>query len=171
MPGQQPGQPVQGMNGTRRPDPFFKLVLDSNKFRLPQANNWLEVGASSYKDNDDLKASFSNYGKYNVDVFAPGFMINSSVPGSKYEEYDGTSMAAPVVSGVAALILSYYPELSASQLRDIIMRSVTKVKHKVKYKDERGENMRSTFAEISVSGGIVNAYNALKLAETYQLSK
>jgi cell wall-associated protease len=175
MPGQQPGQPGQGQgqgrNDANRPDPFLKPVVDSNKFLLPHASNWIEVGASSYKDNEELKASFSNYGKYNVDVFAPGFMINSTVPGSKYEEYDGTSMASPVVSGVAALILSYYPEFSPSQVRDIIMKSVTKVKHKVKYKNERDENVRVQFSEICVSGGIVNVYNALKLAETYQLSK
>ncbi len=171
MPGQQPGQNMQGMNGARRPTTFPKPILDSNKFNLPHASNWIEVGASAYKDDDNLKASFSNYGKYNVDVFAPGFMINSTVPGSKYEEYDGTSMAAPVVSGLAALILSYYPELKPSQVREIIMKSVTKVKHKIKYKNEMGETERVLFSEICVSGGIVNAYNALKLAETYQLSK
>ncbi|NQX33068.1 S8 family serine peptidase [Pedobacter boryungensis] len=162
------------MNGqmSRRQDPFLKpKPLDSAKFNLPHANNWIEVGASSYKDDDNLKASFSNYGKNNVDVFAPGFMINSTVPGSKYEEYDGTSMAAPVVSGLAALVLSYYPELNPTQLRDIIIKSVTKVDHKIKYKNERDENIRVPFSEICVSGGIVNAYNALKLAASYQLSK
>jgi cell wall-associated protease len=170
MPGQQPGMP--GMGSGRRPDPLAKPIpLDSAKFNLPHANNWIEVGASAYKDDDDLKASFSNFGKYNVDVFAPGFMIKSTVPGSKYEEFDGTSMASPVVSGLAALILSYYPELKPSQVREIIMKSVTKVNHKIKYKNERNENVRANFNEICVSGGIVNAYNALKLAETYQLSK
>lgn len=142
-------------------------VVDTAKFMLPHATNWIEVGASAYKDNEELKASFSNYGKYNVDVFAPGFMINSAVPNSKYEEFDGTSMAAPVVSGLAALILSHYPELKPSEVRDIIMKSVTKVNHKVKYKNDKGENVRSAFSEICVSGGIVNAYNALLLAETY----
>ncbi|RZK17774.1 MAG: peptidase S8, partial [Pedobacter sp.] len=73
--------------------------LDSAKFKLPQASNWIEVGASAYKDDDNLKASFSNYGRYTVDVFAPGFLINSTVPEGKYEDADGTSMAAPVVSG------------------------------------------------------------------------
>lgn len=170
MPGQQPG--MQGMGSGRMPDPFAKPIpLDSAKFNLPHASNWIEVGASAYKDDDELKASFSNFGKYNVDVFAPGFMINSTVPGSKYEEYDGTSMASPVVSGLAALILSYYPELKPSQVREIIMKSVTKVNHKIKYKNERGENMRVNFNEICVSGGIINTYNALKLAESYQLSK
>jgi subtilisin family serine protease len=158
----------QGMGMPRKLDPFLKPIpLDSAKFKLPHAKNWIEVGASSYKDDDELKASFSNYGKYNVDVFAPGFMINSTIPGSKYEEYDGTSMAAPVVSGLAALILSYHPKLSPIQLKEIIIKSVTKVYHKVKYKNNKNENVRAQFSEISVSGGIVNAYNALKLAETY----
>ncbi len=143
------------------------VAPDSLKFKLPHANNWLEVGASAYKDNADLKASFSNYGKYNVDVFAPGFMINSTVPNSKYEEFDGTSMAAPVVSGLAALILSYYPHLTAVDLKDIIMKSVTKVDRKVKYKNDKDETMRVNFYELSVSGGVVNAYNALVLAEKY----
>ena len=132
------------------------------------ANNWIEVGASAYKDDDNLKADFSNYGKYNVDVFAPGFLIKSTIPDNKYEEADGTSMAAPVVAGLAALILSYYPDLKPAQIREIIMKSVSKVAHKVKYKNERGENVRTPFNEICVSGGIVNAYNALKLAETYR---
>lgn len=168
----KPGEMMNGQGMGRKPDPFAKpKPLDSAKFNLPHAKNWIEVGASSYKDDDDLKASFSNYGKNNVDVFAPGFMINSTVPGSKYEEYDGTSMAAPVVSGLAALVLSYYPELNATQVRDIIIKSVTKVDHKIKYKNDRGENVKVPFSEICVSGGIVNAYNALKLAESYQLSK
>lgn len=160
-----PGQQV----GNNRPDPFSKPIpVDTMKFKLPQASNWIEVGASSYKDNDELKASFSNYGKNTVDVFAPGFMINSTVPNSKYEEYDGTSMASPVVSGLAALILSYYPDLKPAQVRDIIMKSVSKVNHKIKYKNDRDENVRVLFSEICVSGGIVNAYNALKMAETYK---
>lgn len=170
MPGQQPNS-YGGMNYPNRTPLAKPVPLDSAQFKLPHAGNWIEVGASSYKDNEDLKASFSNYGKNNVDVFAPGFMINSTVPGSKYEEYDGTSMASPVVSGLAALILSYYPELKPHQVRDIIMKSVTKVNHKIRYKNERDENVRVNFSEICVSGGIVNAYNALKLAETYQLSK
>lgn len=156
--------------GTPRRDPFAKPEpLDTAKYKLPHAKNWIEVGASAYKDNDELKASFSNYGKYNVDVFAPGFMINSTTPNNKYEEFDGTSMAAPVVTGLAALILSYYPHLTAVQVKDIIMKSVTKVNRKVKYKNDKDETIRVNFSELCVSGGIVNAYNALKLAETYQV--
>lgn len=148
---------------------FKKPGIDTAKFKLPHANNWIEVGASAYANDGDLKASFSNYGKYTVDVFAPGFMINSTVPGSKYEEFDGTSMAAPVVSGLSALLLSYYPELKPYQVRDIIMKSVTKVKQKVKYRNERNETVRAAFSDISVSGGIVNAYNALKMAASYPI--
>ncbi|WP_316833222.1 S8 family peptidase [Pedobacter aquatilis] len=144
------------------------VPLDSAKYQLPHATNWIEVGASAYKDDDNLKADFSNFGKYTVDVFAPGFLINSTAPDNKYEELDGTSMASPVVSGLAALILSYYPHLKPAQVREIIMKSVSKVNHKVKYKNEKGENVRVPFSDICVSGGIVNAYNALKLAETYK---
>ncbi|WEK18690.1 MAG: S8 family peptidase [Candidatus Pedobacter colombiensis] len=166
----RPGQnQMQGNNlGRNYPVTPLKPVLDTVKFNLPHASNWIEVGASAYKNDATLKASFSNYGKYTVDVFAPGFMIRSTVPGSKYEEFDGTSMAAPVVSGLAALILSYYPELKPYEVRDIIMKSVVKVEQKVKRENEKGETERVSFKELCVSGGIVNAYQALKLAETYR---
>lgn len=167
VPNTMNGGPV----GAPRRDVLVKAApLDTIKYQLPHAKNWIEVGASAYKDDDNLKASFSNYGKYNVDVFAPGFMINSTVPNSKYEEFDGTSMAAPVVSGLAALILSYHPELTAVDVKDIIMKSVTKVTRKVKNKNDKDETIRVNFSDLCVSGGIVNAYNALKLAETYQPS-
>jgi len=144
-----------------------KVLLDTLKFKLPHASNWIEVGASAYKNDASLKASFSNYGKYTVDVFAPGFMIKSTVPDSKYEELDGTSMAAPVVSGLCALILSYYPQLKAKEVREIIMKSATPVLQKVRYTNSKGESTRISFKELCVSGGIVNAYEALKLAEQY----
>lgn len=155
-------------NNRKTIDALLTVPLDTAKFNLPHASNWIEVGASAYKSDEDLKASFSNYGKHSVDVFAPGFMINSTTPGSKYEEFDGTSMAAPVVSGLAALLLSYYPELKPSEVKDIIMKSVVKVNHKVKYLNEKGVSVRVPFTDICISGGIVNAYNALKLAETYK---
>ncbi|RYF99661.1 MAG: peptidase S8, partial [Chitinophagaceae bacterium] len=145
-----------------------KPVTDTIRFAFAHAKNWVEVGASAYKDEDLLKANFSNYGKRNVDVFAPGYLINSTIPNSKYDEHDGTSMAAPVVSGLSALILSYYPHLTPAQVREILIRSVTKINRKVKYTNERGESVRVPFADITLSGGIVNAYNALKLAETYK---
>src|SRR5690606_26471886 len=111
--------------------------------------------------------SFSNYGKTRVDVFAPGVSINSTTPGSKYEVQSGTSMAAPVVAGVAALIRSYYPNLTAVQVKEIIMKSAVKVNHNIAMKKD-GKNLSVPFSELSVTGGVVNAYEALKLAETYR---
>ncbi|WP_243718073.1 S8 family peptidase [Pedobacter changchengzhani] len=168
-PNSQYGAGMQQRPGGYSKTPLDKpVILDSLKYRLPHASNWIEVGASAYKDDETLKADFSNYGKYNVDVFAPGFLITSTVPGDKYDAFDGTSMASPVVAGLAALILTYHPNLKPFQVREIIMKSVSKVEHKVKYKNEKGDNVRVPFSDICVSGGIVNAYNALKLAENYK---
>jgi subtilisin family serine protease len=132
-----------------------------------QAQAWIEVGASGPKNDLTLKASFSNYGKTTVDVFAPGVDINATTPGSKYALHSGTSMAAPVVAGLAALIRSYYPKLTALQVKDIILKSVEKVDHKVTLAEEK-TSREVTFDELCVTGGIVNAYNALKLAATYK---
>ncbi len=130
------------------------------------ASSFITVGASGFVDDETLKADFSNFGKTTVDVFAPGVKINSTIPENTYKPEDGTSMAAPVVSGLAALIRSYYPKLTAVQVKDIIIKSVVKIGHNITYL--RGEEpVRVSFSEICVSGGIVNAYNALKLAATY----
>jgi subtilisin family serine protease len=131
------------------------------------ASSWITVGASGPKDDETLKAAFSNYGKTSVDVFAPGVRITSTVPENKYIEEDGTSMAAPVVTGLAALIRSYYPKLSAMQVKEIIMKSVVKVNHNVSTM-KGADTVSIPFADLCVSGGIVNAYNALKLAATYK---
>jgi subtilisin family serine protease len=132
------------------------------------ASSWLTVGASGPKDDETLKAAFSNYGKTTVDVFAPGVRILSTVPdNNKYIEEDGTSMAAPVVAGLAALIRSYYPKLTAVQVKDIIMKSVVKVNHNVSTM-KGADTVSIPFADLCVSGGIVNTYNALKLAATYK---
>lgn len=117
-----------------------------------KADAYILVGASGLKDDEHLKASFSNYGKNSVDVFAPGVQIYSSIPGSKYDYFNGTSMAAPVVAGLAALIREYYPKLSAVQVKDIILKSVVK---------------RDALTQYCLTGGVVNAYNALQLAAIY----
>jgi subtilisin family serine protease len=148
-------------NGENYPNRFFS---DSTGVTMGTAEGWIEVGASSWKNDEDLVASFSNYGLKSVDVFAPGVKVNSTIPDSKYKENDGTSMASPVVAGLAALIWSYYPKFTAVQIKDIIMNSVTKVDQKVKVKD-MDNTKKVRLDEISVSGGVVNAYNALLLAE------
>jgi len=130
------------------------------------ANAWIEVGASGPGDDETLVASFSNYSKTGVDVFAPGVAIYSSTPGSKYDYHDGTSMAAPVVTGLAALIRSYYPKLKAVQVKEIILKSVTKVNHPVTI-FINGEPKQVQMTDVCNTGGVVNAYNALKLAASY----
>ena len=129
-----------------------------------EAGAWIEVGASGRMDDSNLVASFSNYGKTGVDVFAPGVDIYSSAPGNKYVTYSGTSMAAPVVAGLAALIRSRYPKLSALQVKEIILASVVKVNHPVLVKSQAGILMSIPFSATCVSGGVVNAWQALELA-------
>lgn len=142
-----------------------KYYVDSLGVNQGAAEAWITVGASQWTDNRDLVASFSNYGKRSVDVFAPGAKIYSTMPGSTYEDAQGTSMAAPVVAGLAALIRSHYPALSAAQVKDIILQSVTPVNHRVRVQGPDGRKKRVRLSDISVTGGVVNAYNALLLAE------
>jgi subtilisin family serine protease len=130
------------------------------------AKAWIEVGASGPGDDESLVAPFSNYSKTGVDVFAPGVAIYSSTPGSQYDYHDGTSMAAPVVTGLAALIRSYYPKLNAVQVKEIILKSVTKVTHPVTIFIQ-GEPKTVQMTDVCNTGGVVNAYSALKLAATY----
>jgi subtilisin family serine protease len=130
------------------------------------AANWIEVGASSWKLKKHLTADFSNYGKDRVDVFAPGVDINSCIPESKYAAFSGTSMAAPVTAGVAALLKSYYPQLTASQLKDIILKSSVKYNKRVFIPGKRKKAKLKTLCK---TGGIVNAYQAVLMAE--QMSK
>lgn len=117
-----------------------------------QANAWIEVAASSQKDDSSLIPTFTNYGKTRVDVFAPGVQIYSTIPYSKYASWSGTSMAAPVVAGLAALIRAYFPQLTAIQVKDIILNAVVK---------------RKILQDKCISGGVVNAYNSLKLASHF----
>lgn len=138
------------------------------------ATNWITVGASSDPLAEpgfgSYTASFSNYGKNEVDVFAPGTRIYSTVPGgNKYENLQGTSMAAPVVTGVAALVLEYYPNLTAQQVKYCIMRGATPLSVKVKKPGSEGQMV--DLSDISISGGIVNALGALKVASTLNAKK
>ena len=135
------------------------------------AKAWLEVGASSWGDESNFVASFSNYGKNNVDVFAPGVAIYSTSPGNEYSSVDGTSFASPLTAGVAALVMSYYPELSSAQVSEIIMESSVKfLELEVNKPGEyEGEPDMVAFKELSRSGGIINAFEAVKLAESKQI--
>ncbi|CAM4145527.1 S8 family peptidase [Zobellia nedashkovskayae] len=133
------------------------------------ADNVLTVGALSSKYGSEMVASFSNYGDVNVDVFAPGDEIYSSMPGNDYEFQGGTSMASPAVAGVAALIRSYYPKLTASQVKHIIMESGLAPTTKVILSGDASKT--ATLDEVSTSGKIVNAYNALIMADNVSTGK
>jgi subtilisin family serine protease len=135
------------------------LLLDGTR-----PNNWITVGASGDPKAGGLTANFSNYGKKEVDVFAPGVRIYSTVPGGNtYQNLQGTSMASPVVAGLAAFILEYYPNLSARQVKMVIEKSAKKPGEKVK---NPGTDELAGLDELSRSGGIINAYEAIKLAST-----
>ncbi|QEC44042.1 S8 family serine peptidase [Pseudobacter ginsenosidimutans] len=125
--------------------------------------NVIEVGASTWEGQP---SSFSNYGKNTVDVFAPGSDIYSTIPDNKYLPQSGTSMATPVVSGIAALIWTYFPDLSAEQMIDILKRSVVSRKGVQVMAPGGSVQGKSTidFGELCSSGGIVNAYRAAQLA-------
>ncbi len=132
-----------------------------NYLKKGKAKNWIDVGASDWKLNSKLTASFSNYGAKNVDLFAPGVQVNSTVPDDKYAAFSGTSMASPVTAGVAALIRSYFPTLTAEQVKEILMKTVTEVDIKVR-KPGTKDNVK--LSKLCVTGGIVNAYKAAQLA-------
>ncbi|NNE55589.1 MAG: S8 family serine peptidase [Flavobacteriales bacterium] len=128
-----------------------------------KCSTWLEVGASGPSLDTNLVASFSNYGKKTVDIFAPGVSIYSTLPGSEYGRNQGTSMAAPMVSGVAALLMSYYPELTATEVKEIIEDSGVVYK-KVKVYIP-GTKKKTKLKKISTTGAIISVYNAVQLAE------
>ncbi|MGB5646276.1 S8 family peptidase [Muriicola sp.] len=123
------------------------------------ADNVITVGALDETYGSEMVASFSNYGARNVDVFAPGGEIYSSMPGSEYEFQGGTSMAAPAVSGVAALLRSYYPNLSAAEVKKVLMDSGLSTKTSVMVAGDPSK--AKPFDQLSRSGKMVNAYNAL----------
>lgn len=137
------------------PTPEFK----NNSGR---ANNWITVGASGDPKNGGLAASFSNYGKKEVDLFAPGVNIYSTIPGGNtYGNASGTSMASPVTAGVAAFILEYFPNLTPQQLKYVLEKSAVVPNVKTK---KPGTNEDVSLSDLCVTGGLVNAYEAAKLA-------
>lgn len=128
------------------------------------SDNILTVGAITRNFDDKLVSTFSNYGKTRVDVFAPGSEIYSTVPlHDQYKSIQGTSMASPAVAGVAAMVRSYYPKLTAKQVKYIIINSGIDFNGDVIVPGTNGE--KKNFKELSVGGKILNAYNALVMAD------
>jgi len=122
-------------------------------FQTEPLDHFVTIGASTKNKGAEMVASFSNYGAKGVDVFAPGFEIWNSVPQSEYMNLQGTSMAAPMVAGAAAMLKSYYPSLSMKEIKDALYSS------SVKYPKVEG------FAAKSVTGGVINIYNAAKVCK------
>lgn len=145
------------------PNDNYRQPVKKGLFKKEKmAPNWLEIGALSWRGGERRVANFSNYGKKNVDLFAPGHQLNSTVPDSKYAVFSGTSMASPAAAGVAAIIRSYYPELSAKQVREVMVKSVVKQDGEV-YKP--GTTEKVPFSELCLSGGVVSATSAVTLAD------
>jgi subtilisin family serine protease len=143
-------------NVTSYPNRYYE-----NKKAAP---NWMEIGASSWGQDSTLVASFSNFGKKSVDVFAPGVEIYSTTPNNQYETLQGTSFSCPIASGVAALVWSYFPDLTTEQVKNILNQSSRKFDGlKV---TEPGSGDEVPFSELSITGGMINAYEAIKLAQT-----
>ena len=146
-------------------DNFPNPVFEDGSGR---AGNVITVGASGDEKNGGLTASFSNYGKAEVDVFAPGVNIYSTIPGGNtYGNASGTSMACPVVAGISALILEYYPKLTAKQLKEIIEKSAVVCTEMV---NKPGADTKVNLHDLSRTGGFVNAYEAIKMADAMSVA-
>lgn len=124
----------------------------------------ITVGASGWQGVNELAASFSNYGRSTVDLFAPGVDIYSTMPNQQYELSNGTSMAAPMVSGVIALLMQYFPEYSPLEIKEIIVSSVVKTDKKIKLPGQSTDAQYVPFVNLSKHGGIINAYRAVREA-------
>ncbi len=135
---------------------------DDNVNFVEISNTYIRVGSLTSKYGSKMVSGFSNYGKQNVDIFAPGSDIYSTTPENDYEPNSGTSMAAPGVAGVAALVRSQYPKLSAAQVKQVILDSGLPLSNKVIVGGD-ASNIKP-FADLSKSGKIANAYNALIMA-------
>ena len=147
-----------GVNIDSSTNYHYPIVIYENGNR---ASNFITVGWNRPLFDYRLAHPYSDYGKMNVDLFAPGSDIFSTVPNNGYDFKSGSSMSAPVVSGVAALLFSYFPSLSARQVKEILLKSVFKPNQTV---NRPQTNIQVPFNSLSVSGGIVNAYNAVKMA-------
>ena len=133
-----------------------------NKTAGVEFTNWLEIGASTFEKGENLAASFSNYGKKSVDLFAPGLDILSTTPDNTYSSFSGTSMASPVTAGAAALVLSYDPKMQAPELRSLLLDTSRRYP---KLMVNKIGNSKVLFSSLSTSGTIVDAFEAIKVLQ------
>jgi subtilisin family serine protease len=143
--------------------------IGSGVFKADVIKNWIEVGASTKHYGAELVAKFSNFGKDSVTLFSPGHKIYSSVANSKYASYSGTSMASPVVAGVAAMLMSEFPEMSSGDVRNVLIKSVNSQIDLMVQKPGKDSHIpefyeRVFFKELSQSSGVINAFEAIVMA-------
>ncbi len=143
--------------------PFYPIDYDEQT-GIEYCNNFIKVSAVNMDGDKWMLPSWTNYGKKTVDVFAPGYSVKTTDTNMGYSYKDGTSIASPVVSGVAALVRSYYPKLTAAQVKQIILESGVAYDLQVQVPGEK-EGVLKSFKELSKSGKVVNAYNALLMAD------
>lgn len=149
--------------GSNFPNDMYAAPVKKGLFKKEKnVPSWMEIGAESWRTGEKRVAGFSNYGKKNVDLFAPGVALYSTIPDNKYGNASGTSMACPSAVGVAAIIRSYYPELTAVQVKSIMEKSVMKQDGDV---IKPGTTDKVKFTELCVSGGTVSAVNAIAAAD------
>jgi subtilisin family serine protease len=133
-------------------------------FQKKKLDRLITIGASTENNKEFLAADFSNYGNKSVDIFAPGKDIYNTIPNNKYKKLDGTSMAAPMVAGCAALIKSYYPHLTMKKIKNIILTSGNYYGNTFQRKP--GEENKIQFSELSKTGMIVDLYKSVKMCES-----
>ena len=143
-----------------------RTVINAIERDLPtQVSTWLEIGASAQNKGLDLVASFSDYGKKDVDLFSPGYRMNSTVPGNEYAVYSGTSMASPAAAGVAALLMSNFPNMNAMQAKAILLDQVRLHPGlRVRLPGGQDLDLPVPFSGLSASGGIIDALASVALA-------
>ena len=156
-------------NDSKNIDKDFNFPSPPEQPDNKRPENWITVGANGDPKSGGLAAYFSNYGKNNVDVFAPGVSIYSTQPGANgYGNLQGTSFSSPIIAGMAAFILNYYPNLSAKQVKYVIEKSATVTDIKV---TKPGTNELVSLSDICKTGGLANAYEAIKLASALKGEK
>ncbi|WGH74714.1 S8 family serine peptidase [Tenacibaculum tangerinum] len=160
-----------GNNGKELNENFYKYPNDQKLDREEEiSDNFLLVGASTYNLNKNLKAYFSNYSRLYVDLFAPGYEVYSLFPDGERKIDSGTSISAALTSKVAALIYAYYPNLTASQVKHILMDSGLEYTFEVSTPTKEDKNKTTPFNQLSKSGKVLNAYNALIMADSISIN-
>ncbi|MCL9807437.1 S8 family serine peptidase [Flavobacterium amniphilum] len=149
--------------------PFYPIDYNE-KTMADYCDNFIKVGGITYTGDSDFLASFTNYGKKTVDVFAPAYFLKTTDANVGYAYRDGTSMSSPIVSGVAAIVRSHYPKLSAKEVKEILLESSVKYDLEVQVPGEAKGTLKP-FKELSKTGGVINAYNALLIAKEWKKSK